>query len=323
MARNLLLELLPSLPPRHRAALEWFNEHSGEELPWPRPFPDGTLLASKAKGIYKPQWSKYALSVRQSLSGRYPDKKVQRSDDGTWTYPYFQENLDVDSRDDAFTNRGLINCRDDLIPVGVMIQTQPKPKVRYRILGLALVTGWDAGYFYFQGFDALRVSDWRLPTIASAALVSPQGRADAIASVFDPTAVEDERRRVQAVIAQRQGQVGFRRTLLRAYEGRCAVTGYDASEALEAAHIVPYRGPVTNHPSNGILLRADLHSLFDFGMIALDVDQHKDRHTLIVSEEIGRTVYRQMRGCPVALPTEPALRPSREALLQHREWAGI
>src|SRR5271155_3471993 len=39
---------------------------------------------------------------------------------------------------------------------------------------------------------------------------------------------------------------------------------------LEAAHISPYRGLQSNHPQNGLLLRADLHSLFDLGMLAVD-----------------------------------------------------
>ena len=55
------------LPARHRSALSWFEEHAGTVQRWPAPLSDETLLASKAKGIYKPRWSEYALSVRQSL----------------------------------------------------------------------------------------------------------------------------------------------------------------------------------------------------------------------------------------------------------------
>jgi hypothetical protein len=40
--------------------------------------------------------------------------------------------------------------------------------------------------------------------------------------------------------------------------------------ALEAAHITPYLGPHTNHPSNGLLLRADIHTLWDLGLIAIN-----------------------------------------------------
>ncbi|MDZ7808966.1 MAG: HNH endonuclease signature motif containing protein [Arhodomonas sp.] len=51
----------------------------------------------------------------------------------------------------------------------------------------------------------------------------------------------------------------FGETLIEAYEGRCAITGCNMLDVLEAAHIHPYRGDATNHPSNGLLLRADLH----------------------------------------------------------------
>ena len=80
----------------------------------------------------------------------------------------------------------------------------------------------------------------------------------------------DGRERAIGAIVRRRGQPAFRRALLEAYHERCAVTGCDAPEALEAAHVVPYRGVATNHPANGLLLRADLHALFDLGLIAVD-----------------------------------------------------
>lgn len=102
MAR--LDEILARLPLRHRAALRWFAENAGTDQSWPKAIygPEGegeTLLASKAKGIYKPSWSPYALSVRQSLGGPYPDRDPIVRPDGTWLYSYFQENEDPSARD--------------------------------------------------------------------------------------------------------------------------------------------------------------------------------------------------------------------------------
>ena len=57
----------------HQVALQWFATHAGQERPCLDLLPDGTLLASKAKGIYKPGWTQYALSVRESLGGPYSD----------------------------------------------------------------------------------------------------------------------------------------------------------------------------------------------------------------------------------------------------------
>jgi hypothetical protein len=115
--------VLATLPARHGRALRWFLEHAGQEVSWPQPLSDGTLLATKAKGIYKPGWSPYALSVRQSLAGPYPDRDVEREEDGAWRYMYFQEGFLPADRDEFFTNRGLIECWRDAVPVGVIIQT--------------------------------------------------------------------------------------------------------------------------------------------------------------------------------------------------------
>lgn len=53
---------------------------------------------------------------------------------------------------------------------------------------------------------------------------------------------QDSRLNVVAAVHRRQGAPRFRRALLTAYDGRCAMTRYDAPQALEAAHIIPYRG---------------------------------------------------------------------------------
>ena len=55
-------------------------------------------------------------------------------------------------------------------------------------------------------------------------------------------------------IAEREGQGAFRVRLLRAYEGRCAITGEHTEPVLDAAHIQPYLGPGSNHIQNGLLL---------------------------------------------------------------------
>src|SRR6202035_655927 len=78
---------------------------------------------------------------------------------------------------------------------------------------------------------------------------------------FDPKSEGEGRKKTLAAICRRQGQPEFRRKLMQAYSGRCAISGFNVPQTLEAAHIIPYNGPKTNHPANGILLRADLHVL--------------------------------------------------------------
>ena len=79
------------------------------------------------------------------------------------------------------------------------------------------------------------------------------------------------RDRVVSTRKPRPGQQAFRQALLEAYEGRCVVTGCDVAAALEAAHIVPHTGqPELDTLENGLLLRRDLHSLFDALLWTID-----------------------------------------------------
>ncbi len=87
---------------------------------------------------------------------------------------------------------------------------------------------------------------------------------------FEPSTLEDERERKLCEIVQRRGQPDFRKKLVDAYDGRCAVTDCDAVSALEAAHITPYLGPESNHVTNGLSLRADIHTLLDLNLIGID-----------------------------------------------------
>lgn len=314
MISDILGKLSARLPANHIAALRWFEAHAGEVARWPSPLPDGTLLASKAKGIYKPAWSPYALSVRQSLESPYPDREIQELSDGLWRYRYFQENLDLDATTAEFTNVGLLNCYRDLVPVGVMLQVRPKPDSRYLIKGLAMVNGWEQGYFNLDGLPTHDASFEEADALAGLRGGLTEV-ADEIARPFEiADAMRDERGREVRTIRMRQGQAGFRRLLLDAYGRRCAVTAYDADESLEAAHILPYRGPVTHHAQNGLLLRSDIHSLFDLGLLAI----HESDLTVILAPSLRESRYRKFEGQLICVPDKDELRPSPHALAQHR-----
>lgn len=136
---------------------------------------------------------------------------------------------------------------------------------------------------------------------------------------FDPDDIPDERVRQLAEVVRRRGQSKFRRELLSAYEGRCAVTDCDAIDALDAAHISPYRGPKSNNSQNGLLLRSDIHNLFDLGLIAVDVQNM----TLVLSSKIKGTHYGKLHGQMLRIPADNRKRPSAGALAAHRTWAKI
>jgi hypothetical protein len=68
-----------------------------------------------------------------------------------------------------------------------------------------------------------------------------------------------------------RGAQGRFRVLARAtYGDKCAISGCDISEALEAVHIDPYENSSQHHPCNALLLRKDLHALFDASLIAIN-----------------------------------------------------
>jgi putative restriction endonuclease len=88
---------------------------------------------------------------------------------------------------------------------------------------------------------------------------------------------------------------------------------------LEAAHIMPYRGLQTHHPGNGLLLRADLHTLFDLGLIAID----GATMTVLVAPSLLNSAYASIAGKTLREPHQAAFRPSSEALAFHRQWSGL
>lgn len=129
-------------------------------------------------------------------------------------------------------------------------------------------------------------------------------------SAFDPDSAEDLRQRALRAIRIRRGQAGFRASLLKAYKSRCAITGCAVPDVLEAAHITPYLGPLTNHISNGLLLRADLHTLFDCNLITI----HPGTRRVIISQDLGKSAYAKLAERPLRATIDPADSPSRKAL---------
>ena len=91
-------------------------------------------------------------------------------------------------------------------------------------------------------------------------------------------------------IALRRGQRTFRASLLNIY-GSCMITGYaDFPGARETCHIIPYSVSNDNSVENGLLLRADIHTLFDLKLITLD-----NLLTIRVSPEL-KAEYQKLEG---------------------------
>jgi putative restriction endonuclease len=118
----------------------------------------------------------------------------------------------------------------------------------------------------------------------------------------------------------RLGQGTFRVLVTEAYERRCAISGEKTLPALEASHIKPYASSGPHLVSNGLLLRADLHLLFDDGYLTLSDDLRVEVSGRIREQfENGRDYYR-FHGRPVAVvPKSEEERPAPDFLRWHQE----
>ena len=304
-----LEERILALPDkRQQEGLLWFLERSGKEitLSWPMKTTGGVFLATQAAGIHKPDFSEYVLSIRSSTgkgaTELYSDKEPVIENDGSWTYLYRHEIRGDAPPETIWRNKALLKNMLDAVPVAVIRQLDVG---RYQILGLAYVTDYNprTGYFFLMG-----------TSVASGTLSVDPG------ITAEPLDIDADTRKFQETRqAVRQGQAKFRLDLLDAYGSRCAATEYDVSEALEAAHIRPYRGAHTNETRNGILLRADIHNLFDYGIVGVDPEAMK----VVLNKRARGSKYAPLHGQQLRLPDDPRRQPDRELLLRHLKLHGI
>jgi putative restriction endonuclease len=119
-------------------------------------------------------------------------------------------------------------------------------------------------------------------------------------------------------IRPRLGQGAFRVEVTDAYFRRCAITGEKTLPALEAGHIRPYAKSGPHEIRNGLLLRSDLHNLFDLGYLTVTLD-YKVKVSRRIREEFenGRHYY-DLHGQSLAvLPDDKNARPAPEYLDWH------
>jgi putative restriction endonuclease len=104
------------------------------------------------------------------------------------------------------------------------------------------------------------------------------------------------------LIRPRLGQGAFRLLVTDTYNRRCAITQERTLPALEAAHIRPYSDGGEHEARNGLLLRRDIHSLFDAGYVTVTPDLHFEVSRRIKEEfENGRHYY-ELHGKPIRPP---------------------
>lgn len=180
----------------------------------------------------------------------------------------------------------------------------------------------------YELFDPARHGVWEVyakpgggPGLRPALSVSEAAAEAAGAAVeYDPKDKAEGKSYALRAIAVRRGAPKFRKDLLAAYGERCCVSGCRVDAVLEAAHIRPYDGVETNHVTNGLLIRADLHTLFDLGLFVIDpkalcIDLHPKLRSA--------PEYQHLHGKKIEVG---AVAPSSKSLGhhwdEHKNWEG-
>ena len=146
-----------------------------------------------------------------------------------------------------------------------------------------------------------------------------QDRLQATHAEAAPLVAESEPRYGSSFLTRsRLGQGAFRVLVTDAYERRCAITGERTLPVLQAAHIKPYARSGPNRTSNGLLLRADLHLLFDEGYLTV-TPEHRVEVSRRIREEFenGRDYYALHGQRLKTLPARPEDRPGRTFIEYH------
>ena len=134
------------------------------------------------------------------------------------------------------------------------------------------------------------------------------------------TSEEPARYGAEYLTHARLGQGAFRVLVTEAYERRCAITGERTLPVLEAAHIKPYSETGPHLISNGLLLRSDLHILFDNGYVTVTEELRVEVSKRIKEEfENGREYYQHRGRSLLSVPGSSYERPSAEFLRWHNE----
>ncbi|MCY3645639.1 MAG: HNH endonuclease [Chloroflexi bacterium] len=169
---------------------------------------------------------------------------------------------------------------------------------------------WKPNIVTYKGFDTDSEEGRRLWTAVQTAIRS----SGVVAREEEPARFGDPQ-----VVQPRLGQGLFRVRVTDLYGRRCAVTGERTLPALDAAHIVPYAQGGTHDANNGLLLRRDVHSLFDAGYVTVTPSFQFRVSRMIEAEFRNGRSYYTLDGSRIRVPDREELRPAQDALAWHNE----
>lgn len=121
------------------------------------------------------------------------------------------------------------------------------------------------------------------------------------------------------LIRPRLGQGSFQARIMDAYAGQCAITKHKIRPTLQAAHILPVSEGGKHRVDNGLLLRSDVHTLFDRGYLGVSPDLRLHVSPRLKSEFGNGQEFYDAAGQPIVLPQARAERPSGEFLTWHMD----
>jgi putative restriction endonuclease len=181
--------------------------------------------------------------------------------------------------------------------------------------------------FFFDEDDWIPTpSDWapnivRGKTYAADNAIGRNLLHEVLDRIRQPEAIGEETVRYGVTVTSyRLGQGGFRIAVTDAYNRRCAISGEKTLPILDAAHIKPVSNSGIHSVSNGLLLRTDIHSLYDLGYMTITPDYHIEVSSKLDEEYGNGKLYYSYHG--LLVPNLPELveeQPSCENLRWHNE----
>jgi putative restriction endonuclease len=185
--------------------------------------------------------------------------------------------------------------------------------------------------FFFDRADWIPLPDWKREIVRGRgyesagdgreiwqpveALITSSGRRERVLPID-----ESQPRYGDALtVYPRLGQGSFRLIVTDSYDRRCAFTNSPVLHVLEAAHIRPYSLGGTHLPSNGILLRQDLHTLFDRGYMTVTPSYRIEVSSRIKEEFHNGKEYYALHGQNMRVPEYGERQPSVKFLKWHND----
>ena len=252
-------------------------------------------LINPQRGIFKPQQMRFVLSIKTVFPR--PGRKIWYDDQREVHRQIFEGDETVDyafmgQDPEAADNRWLREAFENQVPVIYFLGIAPGC---YKAMLPAFISGWDAtalkARVAFGGLD-------------KEALTPPENAL--------------ERRYALSAVKQRLHQASFREAIIRAYNGRCALSRIPEPLLLDAAHIVSDTDERFGQPviPNGIPLSKIHHAAFDAHLIGIDPDYRLHVSNRLLEQNDGPMLdaLKRLNGGTIHLPSRIKDRPDRDRL---------